>query len=54
MHIVTFIIILPSVRSLGMQASIFGACPKLGLIGRVVAGRASGVKMGDGGKWVAD
>jgi len=28
-----------------MQASIFGACPKPGLIGRVVPGRASGVKM---------
>jgi len=29
----------------GMQASIFGACPKPGLIGRVVPGRASSVKM---------
>ena len=28
-----------------MQASMFGACPKPGLIGRVVLGRASGVKM---------
>jgi len=28
-----------------MQASIFGACPKPGLIGRVVPGRASDVKM---------
>jgi len=28
-----------------MQASIFGACPKPGLIGRVVPGRASGVNM---------
>jgi len=30
---------------LGMQASIFGARPKPGQIGRVVSGRASGVKM---------
>jgi len=30
----------------GMQASIFGACPKPGQIGRVEAARASGVKMG--------
>jgi len=31
-----------------MQASIFGACPKPGKIGRVVAGRAraSSIKMG--------
>jgi len=28
-----------------MQASIFGACPKPGQIGRFTAGRASGVKM---------
>jgi len=34
---------------LGMQASIFGACPKPGYNERVVAGRASGVKMGDDG-----
>jgi len=31
---------------LDMQASIFGACPKPGYIGRVVAGRASSVNMG--------
>jgi len=29
----------------GMQASIFGACPKPPKIGRVVPGRASAVKM---------
>jgi len=29
-----------------MQASIFGACPQPGLIGRAAAGRASGVKWG--------
>jgi len=34
---------------LGMQTSIFGACPKPGLIGRAAAERASGVKMGDEG-----
>jgi len=28
-----------------MQPSIFGACPKPGYIGRVAAGRASGVKL---------
>jgi len=37
----------------GMQASIFGACPTSGKIGRVVPGRASGIKNGrdvrDGG-----
>jgi len=33
----------------GMQASIFGACPKPGRIGRVTAGRTSGIKMGDEG-----
>jgi len=32
----------------GMQASIFDACHKQGSIGRVVPGRASGVKNGDG------
>jgi len=32
-----------------MQASIFGAGPKPGLIGRVAAGRASGEKWGDDG-----
>jgi len=31
---------------LGVQASIFGACPKPGDIGRVEAGRASHAKMG--------
>jgi len=31
---------------LGMQASIFGACPLPGQSGRVVAGRASGIKEG--------
>ena len=36
-------------KPLGMQASIFGACPKPGYIGRVSAGRASGAKMGDVG-----
>jgi len=34
---------------LGMQASIFSTCPKTGQTGRVAAGRASGVKMGDVG-----
>jgi len=29
----------------GMQASIFGACPKPGKIGRVVPGRVCGVKL---------
>jgi len=34
----------------GMQHSIFGACPKPGLIGSVATERASGIKMGyDGG-----
>jgi len=33
----------------GMQSSIFGACPKPGYIGKVVAGRASGIKLGDDG-----
>jgi len=33
----------------GMQSSIFGACPKPGQFGRVAAGRASGVKLGDDG-----
>jgi len=28
-----------------MQASIFGACPKPGQIGKVVPGRASGIKI---------
>jgi len=32
---------------LGLQANIFGACPKPGQNGRVAAGRASGIKMGD-------
>jgi len=32
--------------SLGTQASIFGVCPKPAKIGRVVTGRASGMKMG--------
>jgi len=32
---------------MGMQASIFGACPKPGYIERVVTGRASGIKMRD-------
>jgi len=32
-----------------MQSSTFGACPKPGKCGRVAAGRASGVKMGDDG-----
>jgi len=32
-----------------MQASIIGACPKPGKIGRVAAERAFGVKMGDEG-----
>jgi len=32
-----------------MQASIFGACPKPGQNGTVVAGRASGVKKADNG-----
>jgi len=32
-----------------MQASIFSACPKPGYSGRVVAGRASSVKMEDDG-----
>jgi len=32
-----------------MQASIIGACPKSGKLGRVAAERASGVKMGDEG-----
>jgi len=36
-------------KPLGMQASIFGACPKPGQIGRVAAGKASDVKMGDDG-----
>jgi len=31
---------------MGMQASIFDACPKPGQIGRVEAATASGVKMG--------
>jgi len=31
---------------LGMQASIFGACPKPAKIGRVATGTASGIKMG--------
>jgi len=33
-----------------MQASIFGACPKPVQIGKVVAGRASGIKMGHEGR----
>jgi len=36
-------------KPLGMRASTFGACPKPGYSGRVVAGRASDVKMGDDG-----
>jgi len=32
-----------------MQASVVGACPKPGESGRVAAGRASGIKMGDEG-----
>jgi len=36
-------------KPLGMQASIFGACPKPGYIGRVATGRASNVKMRDDG-----
>jgi len=32
-----------------MQASIIGACPKPGQSGRVAAGRASSVKIGDDG-----
>jgi len=32
-----------------MQASVFGACPEPGFIGRVASGRASGVKKGDDG-----
>jgi len=32
-----------------MQASIFGVCPKPVQSGRVAAGKASGVKMGDDG-----
>jgi len=31
-----------------MQAGIFGACPKSGYIGRVVPGRAFGIKWWDG------
>jgi len=34
-----------------VQASIFGACPKPGLIGRVVPGRASGVKWWGWQRW---
>ena len=34
---------------LGMQASIFSACPKPALSGMVVAGRASSVNMVDDG-----
>ena len=33
-----------STMPLGMQASIFGVCPKPGESGRVATGRASGVK----------
>jgi len=36
-------------KPLSMQASIFGSCPKPGQIGRVAAGRASSVKIGDEG-----
>jgi len=32
-----------------MQSSLFGACPKPGLIGRDSAGKASGIKLGDDG-----
>jgi len=34
-----------SAMPLGMQASIFGACPKPGESGRVATGRASGINM---------
>jgi len=38
-----------STTPLGMQSSIFGACPKPGQSGSVVTGRESGIKMGDDG-----
>ena len=40
-------------KPLGIQASISGACPKQGQIGRVAAGRASSTKIGGWGR-IAD
>ena len=38
-------------QATGMHASIFDACPKPGWIGRVVPGRASGIKMMGWQRW---